>query len=129
MASTVLVLHESYGEVAIDISTPDAYSSLALVIVNHRLNAGFYPTPTEPAKPELTTDKASKLPDTIRAYVRGLWVAYREALKVYDRESSYVRLAREAISEKDGAKAIALLELRKDFQGESFQILEVRREY
>lgn len=130
MSSRVLVLHTSNGDQAIDISTREAYRTVALSIVNDRLNRGFYSEPTPPTTPELTFAQVRKLPEgQFRNFGLAVWSRYRQEAPVYDRKKLEWDTIQKCLAESDGEAAISILEMRNDYQFEGFDILEVQTSY
>lgn len=125
----VMILNETTGRMAFDVSTDEQLYQVSLMIVNERRNAGHYPEPTPSESADFHAQTVRTLPPSLQDFARKKLGDFRESARRYEEAKEQYERMLAIVENQNGPEAFAFLTSRMEFEGEDFDIITVSNNY
>jgi hypothetical protein len=122
----ILIDKGKHGDHFFSIPTLKDLYKVSLYLLKERINYGYIQDWGKyNEKPlDYTEEDIEKLPLSFQEKAKEKLNYYNEQLKAYEENKIVCDLAKKAIKEKDGATAFRIINNRRDYEYESFEIIE-----
>jgi hypothetical protein len=123
--NTIILFKEKHGELCFDASTDELTFAACLNVVKRRLKDGWYQVPNKPKKPHFDEKEIAAMPWEERAVLTGLFQMYKSSLEWFNLSKQDRETAIRASENNDGKLAWKLIDSRRGYEYEGFEMIEV----
>ena len=129
----IMILVEHHGNRYLDVSTQEKLEKASLSVVKGRFggNNEYYPieAPVDPGPPPFTEEQIEQLDKLFQPVARTEVLRHKSKLQSYNNEKKLQESIRYCIENNDGKLAYRILQSRRGYEDESFEIVSVDEVY
>lgn len=119
----IIISREKHGDAYYSALNRVDFASSCLNLVHDRNAIGFYWADDEPpVAPKYSEESIAELPEEFQNEAKRAWSHYKMRVHEHEDNLHYMELVQEALKNKNWKCAWALLDRRRDYQYEGFEI-------
>ncbi len=129
----VMILHEHHGDRYLDVSTQEKLQKASLSVVKGRFGVknDYYPfeEPTDPGPSPFNEEDIEKQHELFAPVIRTEILRHKAAVEAYKALKRQYESIKYCLEKNDGILAYRILQQRKYYDDEGFDIVEVKEVY